>query len=56
MISIAFIGVATALLVFAIAAKVCGGEPKRPKKSEKAEIMKQLLALSEHENRTSGTR
>jgi hypothetical protein len=55
MISSALIGVATALLVLTIMAKVRRGEPKRAKKTEKAEIMKQLLALSEHENGTSGT-
>jgi hypothetical protein len=55
MISIVFIGVATALMAFAIMAKVGSGEPKRAKKAEKAEIVKQLLALSEQENSTSRT-
>ena len=55
MISISFIGVATALLVFAIMAKVYAAEPKKAEKAEKAEIIKQLLALSEHENRAPAT-
>jgi hypothetical protein len=52
MINIVFIfmGVVTALAVFAILAKTCAGEPKRAEKSEKGEIIKQLLALSEREN------
>jgi hypothetical protein len=52
MISVLFIfmGVVTALAVFAILAKTCAGEPKRAEKSEKAEIIKQLLALSQREN------
>jgi hypothetical protein len=55
MISIAFIfmGVVTALAVFAILAKTCAGEPKRAEKWEKGEIIKHLLALSERENSIS---
>ena len=48
-----FMGVVTALAAFAILAKTCAGEPKRAEKSEKGEIIKQLLALSERENSIS---
>ncbi len=48
-----FMGVVTALAAFAILAKTCAGEPKRAEKSEKGEIIKQLLALSERENSVS---
>jgi len=51
MMSIPIIGVVTALAGFALVAKVCAGEPKRAEKSEKAEIIKQLLALSERDDR-----
>ena len=47
------IGVVIAVAVVAILTKVCAGAPKKAKKGEKAEIMKQLLALSERENGTS---
>src|SRR5438552_1329331 len=50
MIGIVFIGVVTALAVFAILAKTCAGGPKKPEKWEKGEIIKQLLALSDGEN------
>jgi hypothetical protein len=52
MISIVFIfmGVVTALAVFAILAKTCAGKPKRAEKWEQGEIIKQLLVLSEREN------
>ena len=50
MISISLIGVAAALVVCAIVAKLLASEPKKASKSEKAVIMKQLLALSEGEN------
>jgi len=53
MMSIPIIGVVTALAGFALVAKVCAGGPKRAEKSEKAEIIKQLLALSERDNRIS---
>ena len=46
MISILFIGLATALLVFAMMARVRAGEPKKAKRAEKADLMKHLLALS----------
>jgi len=55
MTSTLIICVATALVVFAIWAKNWAGEPKKAKKSEKGEILKQLLALSEGENTTSAT-
>jgi len=48
-----FMGVVTALAVFAILAKNCAGEPKRAEKWEKGEIIKQLVALSEGENSTA---
>ncbi len=47
------IGVVIAVAVAAILTKLFAGAPKKAKKGEKAEIMKQLLALSEHENSTS---
>jgi len=50
MIGIVFIGVVTALAVFAILAKKCTGGPKKAEKWEKGEIIKQLLALSDGEN------
>jgi len=55
MINIVFIGVVTALAVFTILAKACAREHKRPEKQEKAEIVKQLLALSERQNSLSAT-
>jgi hypothetical protein len=56
MISVVLIGVATALLIWAIGAKVVADAPKKADKSQqKAEIIKQLLALSEHESEISGT-
>ena len=56
MISIPLIGVAAALLIWAIRAKVVADAPKKIDKSrQKAEIIKQLLALSERENKISGT-
>jgi hypothetical protein len=48
-----FMGVVTALAVFAVLLKIYAGEPKRAEKEEKAEIIKQLVALSERENGTS---
>ncbi len=40
---------AAACIVLALLVKLLGGKPKRAEKWEKAEIMKQLLALSELE-------
>ncbi len=54
MLSMLLIGVATALLICAITAKVLLGAPEKANKSEKAEIMKQLLALSNGENKIAG--
>lgn len=51
MTHILIIGVVATLAVLAILSKTWAGEPKKAKKSEKAEIIRQLLALSEHENR-----
>jgi Protein of unknown function (DUF2934) len=44
------IGVGTALVVLAILAKTYAGGPAKAEKWEKAEVIKQLLALSEQEN------
>jgi hypothetical protein len=56
MISVVLIGVAAALLICAIRAKVVAQAPKKADKSQqKAEIIKQLLALSERENKPSGS-
>ena len=44
------IGVVTALVVIVIVLKTCAGGPKKANKSEKADIMKQLLALSDSQN------
>ena len=53
MTSMVLIGVATALVICVIIAKVVGA-PEKASKAERAEIMKQLLALSEGEARSSG--
>jgi hypothetical protein len=53
MIGILCIGVVTALAVIAIVAKTFTGKPTKAQKWEKADIMKQLLALSEGENGTA---
>jgi hypothetical protein len=45
-----FMGVVTALAVFAMLAKRCASEPKKAEKWEKGEIIRQLLELSEGEN------
>jgi hypothetical protein len=55
MINIPLIGVATALVVCALIAKALAREPQKASKSQKGEILKQLLELSEHENRVSAT-
>lgn len=52
MLGIVFIAVVTTLAVFTILAKICAGKPKRAEKWKKGEIIKQLLALSEGENRS----
>ena len=55
MLSIPLIGVAAALVTCATIAKIFAGQPKRADKPQKAEIIKQLLALSEREDRISAT-
>jgi hypothetical protein len=55
MINIQLLGLAAALVVCAILAKVFTGKAEKAGKSQKAEIMKQLLALSESENKRSKT-
>lgn len=44
------IALAALVLVTVVLAKLFAGKPKRAEKWEKAEIMKQLLALSEQES------
>jgi hypothetical protein len=53
MITIIIIGAVTALAMFAILMKFCASEPKSTEKLDKGDILKQLLALSELENRTA---
>ena len=53
MITIIGIGVVIALGAIALAAKTLLIKPTKAKKSEKAAIMKQLLALSETESKMS---
>jgi hypothetical protein len=53
MISMLCVGVVAAIAVGVIVAKTCASEPAKAQKREKAEIMKQLLALSERENSLS---
>ncbi len=50
MISILCIAVVTALAVGVVLARKYGPKPKKAQKWEKAQIMKQLLAMSENEN------
>jgi hypothetical protein len=54
MITIALVGVASALVVFAITMKARAGKPKKADKREKARIVKRLLALSEREQMVEG--
>ena len=55
MVSIAFIftGVVTALVAYALLATPREFNPKKAEKVETGEIIKQLLALAEHENTIS---
>jgi DUF2934 family protein len=53
MVSVMTIGVVTALAAAAVVAKKRRDKPKKANKSERGEILKQLLALSDHENRLS---
>jgi hypothetical protein len=54
MTTIVLVGVAAFLVVFAILLKARGGQRKKPEKWEKAQIVKQLLALSEREDMVQG--
>ena len=54
MTTIVLVGVAIALVLFAIIVKARAGKPKRLEKGEKAQILKQLLALSEREDTVKG--
>jgi len=54
MVSIPLIGVAAALVAYAVIAKVFAEGPRKASKFEKAEIMRQLLALSEPEKSVTG--
>lgn len=51
MITIVLIGAVTTLAMFAILLKLSAGEPKKAEKLEKGDVIKQLLALSELEER-----
>jgi FtsZ-interacting cell division protein ZipA len=53
MLIIVIIGIGIIVALFAILAKIWGSKTKKAEKWEKAEIMKQLLALSEGENGSS---
>jgi hypothetical protein len=50
MTSILLIGLAIALALYLVLPKIWRNEPPKAKRQEKAEIMKQLLALSDREN------
>ena len=54
MTTIVLVGVASVLAVLAIILKARASKPKKPQKWEKAQIVKQLLALSEHEESVNG--
>lgn len=54
-INIPFVVAATALLICASVAKKFVNQPKKADKSQKGEILKQLLALSEHEGKIPAT-
>jgi hypothetical protein len=53
MIAILFAGLLIALAAYFMLTKTWGKGPPKARKQEKAEIMRQLLALSEQENRIS---
>jgi hypothetical protein len=55
MIGILFIGLVILLAAYLMLAKTGGHGPKKAKKQERAEIMRQLLALSDRENSISAT-
>ena len=48
------VGVASFLVVLAIIVKARAAKPKKPERWEKAQIVKQLLALSEREDIVNG--
>ena len=48
-----FIGGWTTLAVFAKLARTCAVQPKKAEKRERGEILKQLVELSEQENKVS---
>jgi len=52
---IVLIGMAFSAAAFAIIAKARVAKPKKAEKWEKAQIVKQLLALSEGEDKVNGT-
>lgn len=54
MTTIVLLGVASALVALAIIVKARAGKPKKVDKWEKAQIVRRLLALSEHENMIQG--
>lgn len=54
MTTIALVGVASALAVFAITMKARAGKPKKADRGEKARIVKRLLALSAREQMVKG--
>ena len=55
MIGILFIRLAIVLTAYFMLAKTWRDGPKKAKKQERAEIMRQLLALSDRENSISAT-
>jgi hypothetical protein len=55
MTSMIIIGVVIALAAIVVVVMKWGPEPKKAKRGEKAEIMKQLLALSDVENSMAAT-
>jgi hypothetical protein len=55
MLNMPLIGIAIALIVCAIVARVFAHGQQKADKPQKAEIIRQLLALSERENRLAGT-
>ena len=52
--TIALVGVASFLIVLALIVKLHAGNHKEAEKCDKAQIMKRLLALSEHEDMQKG--
>jgi hypothetical protein len=56
MFTIILIGAVAAAAMFVILLKLSPSEPKKAEKMEKGDIIKQLLALSELEARTSKTK